>query len=70
MQPLLVHLYLTHPPIPVSSPPPPSFFAGVTNGIDVDGWDPATDKDIAKTYTVDDMAGKVGAALAGRCVHR
>ena len=34
---------------------------GVTNGIDADDWDPTTDKHIAKTYSADDMAGKVGA---------
>ncbi len=31
---------------------------GVVNGIDYQAWNPATDREIAKTYTADDLVGK------------
>jgi len=32
---------------------------GVTNGIDIEEWNPATDKQIATNFTADNLAGKV-----------
>ncbi|KAI5072640.1 hypothetical protein GOP47_0012746 [Adiantum capillus-veneris] len=31
---------------------------GITNGVDVDDWNPMTDKHIAAQYTLDDLSGK------------
>jgi len=33
-------------------------FVGITNGIDVQTWNPVTDKDIAAKYSLDDLSGK------------
>ncbi|KAH7292250.1 hypothetical protein KP509_29G059400 [Ceratopteris richardii] len=33
---------------------------GITNGVDMDEWNPVTDKHIASQYSLDDLAGKVG----------
>ncbi|XP_024524899.1 starch synthase 1, chloroplastic/amyloplastic [Selaginella moellendorffii] len=35
-----------------------SVINGITNGIDVDDWNPATDRNIASQYTLDDFSGK------------
>ncbi|KAJ7543722.1 hypothetical protein O6H91_09G050100 [Diphasiastrum complanatum] len=35
-----------------------SVINGITNGVDVDEWDPATDKYIASQYTLEDLSGK------------
>lgn len=40
-----------------------SSLPGITNGIDVDGWDPASDKHIPFHYSVDNLSGKVGSLL-------
>ena len=32
---------------------------GITNGIDVDDWNPSTDKHVASPYSLDDTSGKV-----------
>lgn len=34
-------------------------FAGITNGIDLNEWDPSTDEHIASHYSIDDLSGKV-----------
>lgn len=34
-------------------------FAGITNGIDGNEWDPSTDQLIASHYSIDDLSGKV-----------
>ncbi|KAL5567757.1 hypothetical protein UlMin_024332 [Ulmus minor] len=36
-----------------------SVLNGITNGIDVDEWDPSSDKHIPAHYTADDLSGKV-----------
>jgi len=37
---------------------------GVVNGIDYAAWDPETDREIAKRYSVEDLAGKAACKLA------
>ena len=32
---------------------------GITNGIDVDDWNPSTDRHVASQYSLDDTSGKV-----------
>lgn len=32
---------------------------GITNGIDIEEWNPATDKYLASQYSLDDISGKV-----------
>lgn len=41
-----------------------SVLNGVTNGVDTDTWNPATDKNIAVNFTADDMAGKAACKAA------
>jgi len=36
-----------------------SSLPGITNGIDVDDWDPAKDKHIPFHYSINDLSGKV-----------
>lgn len=36
-----------------------SINAGIVNGIDINDWNPATDKFIPYHYSVDDLSGKV-----------
>jgi starch synthase len=35
------------------------YTAGIVNGIDINDWNPATDKCIPCHYSVDDLSGKV-----------
>ncbi|XP_050387778.1 soluble starch synthase 1, chloroplastic/amyloplastic [Argentina anserina] len=41
-----------------------SVLNGITNGIDVDEWDPSTDKHIASHYSSNDLSGKVECKIA------
>ncbi|KAH0450112.1 hypothetical protein IEQ34_020804 [Dendrobium chrysotoxum] len=40
-----------------------SVLNGITNGIDIDDWDPASDKHIPFHYSIDNLSGKVGSLL-------
>ncbi|XP_028550471.1 starch synthase 1, chloroplastic/amyloplastic-like isoform X1 [Dendrobium catenatum] len=40
-----------------------SVLNGITNGIDIDEWDPASDKHIPFHYSIDNLSGKVGSLL-------
>ncbi|KAL8550850.1 hypothetical protein ACS0TY_000073 [Phlomoides rotata] len=41
-----------------------SVLTGITNGIDLDEWDPSTDEHIAAPYSVEDLSGKVKCKMA------
>ncbi|CAN6483392.1 unnamed protein product [Victoria cruziana] len=41
-----------------------SVLSGITNGIDVNEWDPSSDKYISCNYSVDDLSGKVSCKTA------
>ncbi|KAF3786679.1 Soluble starch synthase 1 [Nymphaea thermarum] len=41
-----------------------SVLSGITNGIDIDEWDPSSDEYISCNYSVDDLSGKVGCKTA------
>lgn len=41
---------------------------GITNGVDVNDWNPATDRHISSQYVVDDLVGKVCSLLCDCCL--
>ncbi|XP_031496035.1 soluble starch synthase 1, chloroplastic/amyloplastic [Nymphaea colorata] len=41
-----------------------SVLSGITNGIDINEWDPSSDKYISCNYSVDDLSGKVSCKTA------
>lgn len=36
-----------------------SGYAGITNGIDINEWDPSSDQHIPSHYSINDLSGKV-----------
>lgn len=43
------------------------WWTGITNGVDIDEWNPAADKHLPSEFSIDDLSGKVGSSLTRCC---